>query len=79
MKLEDLTLTKVQYVVREKETGELFQNGRMFDQVGHAKLAYFQDKWLWKGRKLPSRFDNQDVFEIVEITYERKVKENTND
>jgi hypothetical protein len=79
MKLEDLTLIKTQYVIRDKTTGDLFQGGRMFDQVNHAKASYAQDRWLHRQLKLPNRFDKQDRFEIVKISYNRVVQENTND
>lgn len=75
MKLEDLTLVKNQYIIRHKETGELFQYGRMFDQIGHAKNAYYQDRWFSRQNNLPRRFDEQDKMEIVEIELNQVVTE----
>jgi hypothetical protein len=75
MILDDLNLTKIQYIVRDKLTGELFQYGRMFDQIGHAKNAYYQDRWFSRTNNLKRRFDDQDKLEIVEVELEQKVKE----
>lgn len=77
MKLEDLNKTLIRYVIAHKETGELFQNGRMFDQTGHAKNAWQQQ---YKYGKLPNwmtspRFDDQFAYEIVKLEYTRIVEE----
>lgn len=75
MILEDLNLTKTQYIIRNKETGELFQYGRMFDEVGHAKNAYYQDRWFSRQNNLARRFDDQNKMEIVTIELNQKVME----
>ncbi|QCQ59159.1 hypothetical protein HOV44_gp081 [Rheinheimera phage Barba5S] len=75
MKIEDLTLTKNQYIVRDKQTGELFQYGRMFDEIGHAKNAYYQDRWFSRQNNLPSRFDDQTKMEIAKVELQQVVKE----
>lgn len=67
------------YVACEKVTGDLLFGDRLFDRVGDVKNAYFQLGRDWSSivrrNKLPRRFDDQDVYEIREVTMTVQEKE----
>lgn len=60
------------YVACEKSTGDLLFGDRLFDRVGDVKNAYYQLGRSFgnivRRKGLPRRFDDQDVYEIREVT-----------
>lgn len=68
------------YQIRHKETGKILRlrSGKsVWAQIGHAKAAYRTSglssyghgefSYKYWGAEGPSKFDDQDVFEIVEV------------
>jgi len=62
------------FIIRNKETKEQFiatSGKRVWSSTGAAKQAFYRT-YEWKlidgrSRRVATRFDNQDVYEIVEI------------